>query len=62
MTRRRVLRLVHKTLVPPADVRGLSKSRLDELAVEKAVLDRGVIALCSSSKHWAIVEFWGLTS
>jgi hypothetical protein len=31
-------------------------------AVEKAVLDRGAIALCSSSKHWGIVEFWGLMS
>ena len=25
----------------------------------KAVLDRGAIALCSSSKHWAIFKFWG---
>ena len=28
----------------------------------KAVLDRGAIALCSSSKHWVIFEFWGLMS
>ena len=31
-------------------------------AVEKAVLDRGAIALCSSSKHWVIFEVWGLMS
>jgi len=31
-------------------------------AVEKAVPDRGAIALCSSSKHWVIFEFWGLMS
>jgi hypothetical protein len=28
----------------------------------KAVLDRGAIALCSSSKHWVIFKFWGLMS
>jgi hypothetical protein len=31
-------------------------------AVEKAVLDRGAIALCSSSKHWVIFEVWRLMS
>jgi hypothetical protein len=31
-------------------------------AVEKAVLDRGGNALCSSSKHWVIFRFWGLVS
>ena len=31
-------------------------------AVEKAVLDRGGIALCSSSKHWIVFKAWGLMS
>ncbi len=38
MRKHRVLLMVHKTLVPPEDVAGLSASRVDELRTERDVL------------------------
>jgi D-alanine-D-alanine ligase len=38
MTKHRLLLLVHKTLVPPSDVRGLRPSELDEFRTERDVL------------------------